>query len=123
VFADAAGRAAPRLRALAPARPGPPLALAAVVALAEAPFFLYLRAPAAWRSDAAAVAYVAAMWFANGLLNSAANILAPRLCAPAPHLRGTAAAFMALTYQVAHFVGLALALAAAAAMFGGGPSG
>jgi hypothetical protein len=122
VFADAAGRAAPRLRALAPARPGPPIALAAAVALAEAPFFWYLRAPAAWRSDAVAVAYVAAMWFANGLLNSVANILVPRLCAPAPHQRGTAAALMALTYQVAHFVGLAAAAAAAAAMFdGAGP--
>lgn len=90
----------------------PPDLCAAVVPL----FFVYLKAPPAWRSDAGALAFVSGLWLVGGWLNTSANLLAPRLVPS--ELKGTAAAYMAIAYQSAHFLGLAVAVCLALLMYG-----
>lgn len=79
-------------------------------------FFVYLRAPPAWRSDVAALGLVFLLWMLGGWVNTSANLFAPRLVGP--ELKGTAAGLMAIAYQTAHFIGLAVAVVVALAMYG-----
>ena len=79
-------------------------------------FFAYLRAPERYLSDVTAVVFIAFLWLIGGWINTNANLLAPKMVPG--ELKGTAAAFMAIAYQTAHFVGLALAAGVALLLFG-----
>lgn len=79
-------------------------------------FFAYLKAPPAWRSDIGALLLVCVLWLLGGWSNTSVNLLAPRLVPP--ELKGTAAAYMAIAYQTAHFLGLAVAVCLALLLYG-----
>jgi predicted MFS family arabinose efflux permease len=92
------------------------LAVAAAHALAEPLFFLYLKSPPRYHSDALVMAYVAFIWAASGYVNTGANMCAPRMVPP--QLKSAAAGLMALCYQAGHVAALTLATALAALLFG-----
>eukprot|EP00887_Chlorella_sp_A99_P002817 scaffold6.g2817.t1 len=116
IFADILGRFLPRLRPLAAEAPATVLA-AALAKLACVPaFFLYLKSGRRWHSDAAAVAFIAGVWVLGGYINTQANLMAPKLVPS--RRKGKAAGLMAIAYQTAHFVGLALATLLAALLYG-----
>uniref|UniRef100_A0A1D2AFS1 Equilibrative nucleoside transporter 4 n=1 Tax=Auxenochlorella protothecoides TaxID=3075 RepID=A0A1D2AFS1_AUXPR len=116
VFADIAGRLAPRSRFATPSSPRALLGVA-LFKLALVPiFFAYLKAPPAWRSDVGALLLVCVLWLLGGWSNTSVNLLAPRLVLP--ELKGTAAAYMAIAYQTAHFLGLAVAVCLALLLYG-----
>lgn len=116
IFADVFGRILPRVRVLSPTSIWPILVVALVKVVAEPLFFLYIKSPASWHSDIAILIYVSLMWMGSGFVNTGANMLAPRMVPN--ELRSTAAALMAIFYQIGHFVGLILATVLAFLMFG-----
>lgn len=79
-------------------------------------FFIYLDAPEPYLSDVGTVIFISFLWLIGGWVNTNANLLAPKLVPS--ELKGTAAAFMAIAYQSAHFTGLALAAGIALILYG-----
>jgi hypothetical protein len=119
IFSDIAGRFLPRRKALALRSPYALFALALLQLLLACWFLVYIRLPAArWLvRDWASIALVVVLWGVGGYVNTNSYILAPGMV-PASRA-GRASAMMALTYQVAHFLGLLLALLLAAVMYEG----
>lgn len=116
IFADVFGRVLPRVYMLSPTSIWPILVVALLKIVAEPLFFLYIKSPATWHSDVFMVVYVSLMWMGSGFVNTGANMLAPRMV---PNdQRSTAAALMAIFYQIGHFVGLIVATVLALLMFG-----
>lgn len=116
IFADVLGRFLPRLGLLASRSPYTPLAVASLKLAGVPLFLLYLKSPKHLHSDVAVVLFVTMIWVLGGYINTMSNMLAPKLVPP--QLKGTAAGLMAIAYQAAHFLGLAIATLTAFLMFG-----
>ncbi|GBF88674.1 MFS general substrate transporter [Raphidocelis subcapitata] len=116
IMADIVGRLLPRRRALMVTSPPALLAAATGIVVVAAAFFAYLQAPSSLLSDPLAIALVVLLWAIGGYVNTISYILAPGLVPPKRATK--ASALMALTYQVAHIVGLVCATAIALFLFG-----
>lgn len=115
IFANLAGRTLPRIKAFVITSPTALLLLACNHLWLAALFFTYIHTR--WlQHDVAALALVAVIWLMAGYVNTVANIVAPNLCSGPLVTR--ASALLALTNQVAHTLGLALAAMMAVLMFG-----
>ncbi|KAL4536025.1 hypothetical protein Ndes2526A_g05574 [Nannochloris sp. 'desiccata'] len=117
IFSDILGRILPRSRYFKPNSIRPVMIIALIKLATEPLFFFYLKSNPKWHSDIAAVVYIAFMWSAGGYVNTTAYMVAPRMVRP--QFKGTAAGLMAMTYQLGHFIGLALAAVLARVMYGG----
>ncbi|KAK9817758.1 hypothetical protein WJX72_001709 [[Myrmecia] bisecta] len=117
LFADVAGRTLPRIKRLAIRSPYLLLALGLTKACVCPVFFLYLKSGDSWHNDYLAVGYVVCLWALGGVINTNAYVVAPQCVAP--QLKAGAAGLMALASQVAHCVGLGLAVLVAVLVFGG----
>lgn len=116
IFADVLGRFLPRLRAFNPSSPYTPLLVSCVKLIGVPIFLLYLKSPPRLHSDVAIVLFVTLMWVMGGYINTMSNVLAPKMVPP--QLKSAAAGLMAIAFQVAHFLGLAVATLAALLMYG-----
>ncbi|GFH13152.1 uncharacterized protein HaLaN_08983, partial [Haematococcus lacustris] len=115
IFADLAGRFAPRCKALLVHSPALLLTMALTKVAIGVGFFFYVKALDRFHHDLLSVSIVVVLWSLGGYINTCANILAPHLVED--HLVSRASALLALVFQVAHFVGLALALVLAYVLF------
>lgn len=115
IFADLAGRFAPRCKALLVHSPALLLTMALTKVAIGVGFFFYVKALDRFHHDLLSVSIVVVLWSLGGYINTCANILAPHLVEN--HLVSRASALLALVFQVAHFVGLALALVLAYVLF------
>ncbi|KAI8473156.1 MAG: hypothetical protein J3K34DRAFT_457449 [Monoraphidium minutum] len=116
IMAEITGRLLPRRRALMVASPGALLCAALALLPIGAAFFAYLQAPSSLLYDPLSLALVVALWAVGGYVNTISYILAPSLVHPKRCTK--ASALMALTYQIAHIVGLVLATGIALALYG-----
>jgi hypothetical protein len=116
IFADILGRVLPRASAFLPSSPGVLLIVAFAKLAAEPLFFFYIKSPPRWHADALVIVYVILIWLSSGWLNSAANMMAPKLVPP--RLKSAVAGLMALTYQVGHILALAVAVLLTLVLYG-----
>ncbi|KAF5836509.1 hypothetical protein DUNSADRAFT_5840 [Dunaliella salina] len=80
-------------------------------------FFLYIKlVTLKFKSDILISSVVIVLWLLGGYINTSSNILAPSLVDT--ELVGRASALLALSFQVAHFVGLLLAVMLAYVLYG-----
>lgn len=115
VFADIAGRLSARV--LCPSSSSILVVVAFAKLASEPLFFLYIKLSPGWfYGDAMVALYVSMLWFCSGWLNSAANMVGPKLV-PVEH-RSQAAGLMALTYQLGHILALVIAAILAYWLFG-----
>lgn len=116
IMADILGRLLPRRRALLITSPAVLLSAALALVLVGAAFFTYLQVPSSLLYDPVALAIIALLWLAGGYINTISYIMAPGLVPPKRATK--ASALMALTYQIAHIVGLICATGIALWIYG-----
>eukprot|EP00879_Flechtneria_rotunda_P012598 GHRR01013155.1.p1 GENE.GHRR01013155.1~~GHRR01013155.1.p1 ORF type:complete len:404 (+),score=171.24 GHRR01013155.1:43-1212(+) len=116
MLADIVGRMLPRKKALAITSPPAIMAMAGMFLLLGGAFFAYLQVPPRMQHDSYVVALVVVLWLGGGYLNTMSYILAPSLVPP--RVCTKASALMALTYQVAHILGLVLATGLTLVLYG-----
>ncbi|WIA44094.1 hypothetical protein OEZ86_010446 [Tetradesmus obliquus] len=116
MLSDILGRLLPRKKALAITSPAALLALSGALLLCSVAFFVYLQVPPRMQYDPYVMVLVLALWLGGGYINTMSYILAPSLVPP--RICTKASATMALTYQIAHILGLCIAIGIALGLYG-----
>ena len=120
LLGDLFGRWLPRVRYFAPEHQLSILGISLIKIIGTPLYFVYILQDSIQvhlpQNDVILVGFVIFMWLISGYVNSASNILAPQIVSD-PHLKSTAAGLMALTYQVGHFLGLAVASVVSYSLF------